>query len=149
MLLPRKLRRFSLSPSPYRQAFTLVELMIVMAILGILTVVALPTYQQARSAALIGTLVGELVSYAKACAVINASGVGETPMPPTVTPERGGVQITQGCSGESQGAALQASWGTARASGIPCYESRSLITSSKAIITISNASELSCTFHDN
>lgn len=137
----RRRRRFS-------PAFTLVELMIVVAILGLLVAVAIPTYQQARSAALIGTLVGELVSYAKACALINASGVGETPIPPAVTPERGGVQITQGCAGESQGATLQASWGTARASGIPCYDSRSLITSTKATVTVSAESVLSCSFQD-
>lgn len=137
----RRRRRFS-------AAFTLVELMIVVAILGLLVAVAIPTYQQARSAALIGTLVGELVGYAKACALINASGVGDTPAPPAVSAERGGVQITQGCTGEGQGATLQASWGTARATGIPCYNSRSLITSSKATVTVSTDSVLSCSFQD-
>lgn len=129
-------------------AFTLAELMIVVAILGILVVVAIPTYQQARSAALIGSLVGELVGYAKACALINASGVGDTPTPPPVTAERGGVQVTEGCSGEGQGARLEASWGEARAKGIPCYTSRSLITSRKAKIEITANSVLSCVFEN-
>jgi Tfp pilus assembly protein FimT len=122
--------------------------MIVVAILGILIVYAIPTYQQARSAALIGSVIGELVSYAKACAVINASGIGETPTPPPLSPVRGGVTIRDGCDGENRGATLQATWGTARAEGIPCYNNRTAISSSKATISISPESTLTCTFED-
>lgn len=122
--------------------------MILVVILGLLVTVVIPTYQQARSAALIGTLIGDLLGYAKACAVLNASGIGETPAPPAATPERGSVQITKGCTGAREGATLQASWGNARASGIRCVNSRSLITSSKATVVVSSGNVLSCSFQD-
>jgi prepilin-type N-terminal cleavage/methylation domain-containing protein len=130
------------------QAYSLVELMIVVTILGLLVTYAIPTYQQARSAALIGSVVGELVSYAKACAVINATGMGSTPTPPSVSPSRGGVVIQTGCDGANKGATLQASWGEARAEGIPCYGSRTSVTSSKATINVSPGSVLTCLFED-
>lgn len=130
------------------RAFTLVELMIVVSILGVLMAAVIPAYQQARSAALIGALIGELTGFAKQCAVINAAGTGETPVPPALSLERGGVQIIEGCAGENQGARLQASWGAARAGGIPCLNSSSLSTSSKATVTITPQSTLSCSFED-
>lgn len=138
----RQLRRRSV------QAFTLIELLIVVAILGILVVAAIPAYQQARSAALIGSLIGELTGFAKQCAVINATGVGDPPTPTRASPDRGGVQIAQGCTGENQGATLEASWGAARASGVPCLESRSQPSSSKATIVVTPSSTLSCLFAD-
>ena len=141
LLLRRRAR-----PTKGSQGFTLVELMIVVAILGVLVTVAIPAYQQARSAALIGSVVGELMSYAKACAVINSSGVGETPTPPPVSPVRGGVVIQGGCSGENSGATLQATWGEARATGIPCLASRTTITSRSATVVVSADSVLSCTY---
>lgn len=113
-----------------------------------LSTLAIPTYQRARSAALIGAVVSELMGFAKACAVINATGVGETPTPPPIATERGGVQITQGCTGENRGATLQASWGAARATGITCMNSSSQISSSKATLTITPESRLSCAFED-
>ena len=128
--------------------FTLVELMIVVVILGLLVAVAIPSYQQARNAALIGSRVGELLSFGKACAVINASGVGDTPIPPAVSPLRGGVAIQDGCTGENVGATLQATWGEARASGISCFNSRSNITSAKATLRVSTDSVLSCSFEN-
>lgn len=122
--------------------------MIVVSVVTLLVAVILPAYQRVRDSALIGTQVSELLDFAKACVQINSAGVGERPAPPPVTAERGGVEITQGCTRENQGATLLASWGTARASGIRCYASRSLITSSKAQVTVSINSELSCLFQD-
>ena len=122
--------------------------MITAAILSLLTAMAFPRFQQARDSALIGALVGELNGFARACAMVNVSGLSETPTPPPLSPERGGVEILQGCTGVNQGATLQASWGTARASGVRCLSSRSTLTSSKATMTIGSDSSLSCLFED-
>jgi len=53
-------------------AFTLVELMIVVAIIGLLSAVALPQFLNARSRADAKTKVGEAVGLAKECATFNA-----------------------------------------------------------------------------
>lgn len=130
------------------QAFTLLELMIVVSIVSVLTVVAIPSFQRARDVALVGTMVNELLGYAKVCGLINNAGFGETPSPPAVRAERGGVQVTQGCTGENQGATLVATWGTAKASGVACLSARSQISSSKATVTITPQSAMSCAFED-
>ena len=52
--------------------FTLVELMIVVAIIGLLSAVALPQFLGARSRADARAKIGEAVGLAKECAVFNA-----------------------------------------------------------------------------
>ena len=60
--------------------FTLVELMIVVAVVGLLSAVALPSYLQARSAARAGAIIGQKISEARACAAFVASGgIGQQP----------------------------------------------------------------------
>lgn len=130
------------------QAFTLIELMVMLAILTLLVTVAFPLYQQTRDAALIRSRVADLMGYARVCDLINSSGIGATPVLPPVTADRGGFEITAGCTDRNQGATLQASWGTAKASGVVCVAARSQISSSKARITISPGSVLTCTFVD-
>jgi type IV pilus assembly protein PilA len=62
------------------EAFTLVELMIVVAVIGILSAVALPQYLGARSAAEAGAAIGELLGQAKECATFKATaGIGAQP----------------------------------------------------------------------
>lgn len=129
--------------------FTLIELMIVVTVLGILTGIAIPAYQEARSAALIGNTLDTLIDYSNACAVINAAGIGEKPEPPPLSSERGGVVIlSDGCDGVRRGATLEATWGQARARGVACLQSRSISSSSKARVVVSPEGSLTCTFED-
>ncbi len=77
LALMRSLRE---KKSRVAQGFTLIELMIVVAIVGILSAVALPNFLGARAAASAGAAVGEVVGIAKECATFVASGgVGVAP----------------------------------------------------------------------
>jgi type IV pilus assembly protein PilA len=62
------------------KGFTLIELMIVVAIVGLLSAVALPQFLGARAAADAGAAIGEIVGLGKECGVYLTSGGVGTPV---------------------------------------------------------------------
>ncbi len=114
------------------RGFTLIELMIVVAIVGLLGAVALPQFLGARSAANAGARIGQIVGQAKECAVYQASGgVGNQP----------GTQCPLG-----QTSNYSASWSPTVA-GLNCLTTNAGTTGrSAASIIVQTTGAMACNF---
>jgi type IV pilus assembly protein PilA len=123
--------------NPLQKGFTLVELMIVVAVVGILSAVALPQFLGARNAAAAGAVVGEALGIAKECAVIAASEIGTAPA------AAGSTKVTCGATG----GAVTGTWANGSGvTGVKCLTASAADGQKGVKVNIGGDGALTCEF---
>nr|WP_305798571.1 type II secretion system protein [Synechococcus sp. CCY 9618] len=121
-----------------RNGFTLIELMVVVAIVGIISAVAVPNYLRARSVSEASANVGEMMALAKQCAVGMRSGI-------TMTIENpyNGSEIR--CDGTQLRNILSRPW-TGDATGVVCQGDTADRNNAFARASVSRSGDVVCRF---
>ena len=122
------------------KAFTLVELMIVVAIIGILSAVAIPQYLNVRDRSDSKTKIAELLGFAKECATFNAEADATT----TSVTNPGGTTVSCGGAAPAAQTITSKAWTTAQS--VTCFGTSLSETKSVKVI-VSTAGVVTCSKH--
>jgi len=133
------LRQLRTRQSLLKQGFTLVELMIVVAIIGLLSAVALPQFLNARDRADYKAKIGEVVGLAKECATYQA----EADSTPSIVKQPGGGTIS--CGGSVPVAQALTSQAWAKGQSVSCLGSALAELNKRVVISLSPSGDMTCT----
>ena len=133
------LRQLRTRQSIVKQGFTLVELMIVVAIIGLLSAVALPQFLGARDRADSKAKIGEVVGLAKECATYQAEADSMT----VSVKKPGGGTIA--CGGATPSAQALTSQAWALTQNVSCLGSALAGLNKRVVISVAVSGDMTCT----
>jgi len=121
------------------KAFTLIELLIVVAIIGLLAAIGIPRYLNIRANAEAGAKVGEAVGLGKECAVYVASGgLGTLPTYAADTPS------SRNLCNSTSGSFVRTI--PANTLNVKCIDDSSTAADGQVTVTVSSQGVVSCAF---